>query len=275
MKIVNSVKELRELLSSQNSIGFVPTMGALHSGHIELVRRAVSQNTVVVVSVFVNPTQFNDKADLERYPRTLERDAELLHCAGATYLFAPSVEEIYPNNETFTIKDSRLLSLTEQMEGAHRPGHFDGVVQVVGRLFDIVGAHRAYFGQKDFQQLAIIKMMVEIEGYGVEIVECPTVRAEDGLALSSRNELLTAEQRAAAPEIFRTLTAIRAEIERGNRNFKQLEDIAISQINKNTYLCTEYVEIVDARTLLPPSQSATVRICTAVQCGSVRLIDNL
>ncbi len=275
MKIVSTVQELRELLSRQQSIGFVPTMGALHSGHIELVRRAAAENSTVVVSVFVNPTQFNDKGDLDRYPRTLQSDAELLREVGTTYLFAPSVEEIYPDTQSYTIEDDRLLSLTTQMEGAHRPGHFDGVVQVVGRLFDIVEADRAYFGEKDYQQLAIIKMMVEVQGRSIEIISCPTVRAEDGLALSSRNAQLTEEQRAAAPEIYRTISSLRVRIDSGEKNFKQLEADAISQIDKNPYLCTEYVEIVDARTLQSPTEEGSVRICTAVKCGKVRLIDNV
>lgn len=275
MKIVKTVEELQRELSQCTSVGFVPTMGALHSGHISLVERAAAENETVVVSVFVNPTQFNDKGDLERYPRTLTSDASLLSSSGATLLFAPSVEEVYPDGDEYIIKDESLLQLTSVMEGRCRAGHFDGVVQVVGRLFDIVMPLRAYFGEKDFQQLAIIREMTRIEGRDIEIVGCEIVRAEDGLALSSRNALLTNEQREAAPLIYSSLSEMRTAIDSGAENFDELIEITISKINKNNYLCTEYVEVVDAVTLQSPAKGAAVRICAAVRAGEIRLIDNL
>ncbi len=275
MKIITTVAELQNELSGKKNIGFLPTMGALHNGHITLARRAVAENEVSVVSVFVNPTQFNDKGDLERYPRTLENDAKLLEGAGVDYVFAPSVEEVYPSGEEFTITEESLLPIISVMEGKQRPGHFDGVVQVVGRLFDIVQPQRAYFGEKDFQQLALIRAMVKADRRDLEIVGCPIVRAENGLALSSRNELLTPEQKAAAPEIYKALSELKAEIDGGNKNYQELIDNTISKINKNTYLCTEYIEIVDAKTLQAPIDGEELRICAAVYCGKIRLIDNL
>lgn len=275
MKIVKTVEELNSLIAKNGSVGFVPTMGALHNGHKSLVERAVKENDFVVVSIFVNPTQFNDATDLEKYPRTLEADAKLLEPTGVDIVFAPSVEDIYPNDEKYTIDSANLLALAGVMEGEHRPGHFDGVVQVVSRLFDIVQPTKAYFGEKDYQQLAIIVAMVEEQGRELQIVPCPIVRAEDGLARSSRNKLLTEEQRAAAPEIYAALSAMRAEIDGGNRNFEELINSTISKIDKNIYLCTEYIAVVDAKTLQTPSEDAPVRICAAVKCGKVRLIDNI
>ena len=206
MKVFESVKELRAELdkAEQSGIGFVPTMGALHAGHRSLVERARRENGTVVVSVFVNPTQFNDKNDLKHYPRTPEADARLLEEAGADFVLMPSVEEIYPQ------PDSRQFDfglIDKVMEGATRPGHFNGVAQVVSRLFDIVRPARAYFGEKDFQQIAVIKSMVAQLALPIEIVECAIIRGEDGLALSSRNTLLDAAHRAAAPHIYATLHA--------------------------------------------------------------------
>lgn len=275
MKIVKTVEELQRELSECTSVGFVPTMGALHNGHISLVERAAAENETVVVSVFVNPTQFNDKGDLERYPRTLSSDASLLSSSGATLLFAPSVEEVYPDGDDYTIEDESLLKLTSVMEGRCRARHFDGVVQVVGRLFDIVMPRRAYFGEKDFQQLAIIRQMTKVQSRDIEIVGCEIVRAEDGLALSSRNALLSQEQRAAAPLIYSSLKEMRTAIDSGARNFDELIEITVSKINKNNYLCTEYIEVVDTTTLQSPVGSSEVRICAAVRCGEIRLIDNL
>lgn len=277
MKIVKTVAQLAaELNQNKGSLGFVPTMGALHEGHVSLVKQARQHNDRVVVSVFVNPTQFNDAKDLEKYPRTLEADAALLEQAGADVVFAPSVEEIYPNKESYTITHERLLALTSVMEGAHRPGHFDGVVQVVGRLFDLVRPMRAYFGEKDYQQVAIIKMMVAIDKRDLTIVTCPIIRAADGLALSSRNTLLSPDERAAAPNIYKVLAGIRIAIEAGERDYRKAEKEAILQIDKNRYLCTQYIEIVDAVTLQKADQTTKdVRICAAVMCGAVRLIDNV
>lgn len=275
MKIVDSIELLRGELVGNSDIGFVPTMGALHEGHLELVRRAKRECSVVVVSIFVNPTQFNDRGDLERYPRTLECDALMLEGVGADFIFAPSVDELYPQGEIYSIVDPRLLPLIAVMEGAHRPGHFDGVVQVVSRLLDIVEPQRAYFGFKDYQQLAIISKMVSVEGRSVDIVPCDIVRAEDGLALSSRNALLSIEQRAVAPTIYRVIAALREAIDSPGSDCGALVDRAILEINKNEYLCVQYVKVVDADTLQEPIAGARVRICVAVMCGDVRLIDNI
>ena len=209
MKIFTSVKELRAELETaeQSGIGFVPTMGALHAGHRSLVERARRENATVVVSVFVNPTQFNDKNDLRHYPRTPEADARLLERAGADFVLMPSVKEIYPEPDG---RQFDFGQIDKVMEGATRPGHFNGVAQVVSRLFDIVRPARAYFGEKDFQQIAVVKAMVDQLSLPVEIVECEIVRGEDGLALSSRNALLDAEHRAAAPQIYAALRGRKA-----------------------------------------------------------------
>ena len=204
MIVVNRVAELNAALANcpKEGVGFVPTMGALHRGHRSLVERARKENDTVVVSVFVNPTQFNDKNDLKNYPRTPEADCAVLEAAGADIVFMPSVEDIYPEPDT---REFDFGLVDKVMEGATRPGHFNGVAQVVSRLFDLVKPARAYFGEKDFQQIAVIKAMVKQLAIDIEIVECAIVRGEDGLALSSRNELLTTEHRAAAPHIYATI----------------------------------------------------------------------
>ncbi len=206
MKIVNSIQELKSYLAEEKrdnkQIGFVPTMGALHGGHLSLVKRCVEENDVCVVSVFVNPTQFNDKHDLETYPRTLDKDCALLEPAGCDYVFAPSVEEMYPEPDTRTF-DFGIVSAV--MEGARRPGHFNGVAQIVSKLFYVVEPDNAYFGEKDFQQIAVIRAMVKQLDISVKINACPILRESDGLALSSRNVRLTSEQRQKAPLIARTL----------------------------------------------------------------------
>ena len=206
MKIVNSIKELKSYLAEEKrnnkQIGFVPTMGALHDGHLSLVERCVKENDVCVVSVFVNPTQFNDKHDLETYPRTLDKDCTLLEPVGCDYVFAPSAEEMYPEPDTRTFDFGTVSAV---MEGARRPGHFNGVCQIVSKLFDAVKPHRAYFGEKDFQQLAIIREMVRQMKFDLENVGCPIVREEDGLALSSRNARLSSDERENALNISRTL----------------------------------------------------------------------
>ena len=201
-RIVDLQNALFPLHKQGKKIGLVPTMGALHAGHASLVENSVAQNDVTVVSVFVNPTQFNDKNDLRNYPRTLESDCELLEKVGADFVFAPSVEEMYPTPDH---RQFEYPPVSTVMEGAHRPGHFNGVCQVVSRLFYIVRPDRAYFGEKDWQQIAVVKAMVKALSLGVEIVECPIVREEDGLAKSSRNTLLSADERAIAPAIYRAL----------------------------------------------------------------------
>ena len=256
-------------------IGLVPTMGALHEGHASLVKRSVEQNDVTVVSVFVNPTQFNDKNDLKNYPRTLEADCELLEKIGADYVFSPSVEEMYP------LPDNRHFEyppVTTVMEGAHRPGHFNGVCQVVSRLFYIVRPDKAYFGEKDWQQIAVVKAMVKALGLGVEIVECPIVRESDGLAKSSRNTLLSADERAIAPAIFKALDESRAYAK--THSLQETHDKVVADINSVDGLEVEYFSIVDGNTLQDVQDwdaSPYIVGCITVYCGKVpiRLIDHI
>ncbi|MEG1760164.1 MAG: pantoate--beta-alanine ligase [Alistipes sp.] len=275
MKTLNSVKELRAELDQiqQAGVGFVPTMGALHAGHRSLVERARRECTTVVVSVFVNPTQFNDKTDLRNYPRTPEADMKLLEQAGADFVLMPSVEEIYPTQDT---RQFDFGTLDKVMEGATRPGHFNGVAQVVSRLFDIVKPAKAYFGEKDFQQIAVIRTMVAQLRLPVEIIACDIVRGEDGLALSSRNTLLDNEHRAAAPQIFATL---QAAVERSHQlSPDALKAWVIAEVEKNQLLKVIYFEAVDALTLQEVaawSDSRHIQGCIAVQAGNIRLIDNI
>lgn len=278
MKLVQTIKELQTeldaLRSKGKTIGLVPTMGALHAGHASLVKRAVSENDVVVVSDFVNPTQFNDKNDLAKYPRTLEADCELLRKEGAAFVFAPSVEEIYPEPDT---RQFSYAPLDTVMEGKFRPGHFNGVCQIVSKLFMIVRPHRAYFGEKDFQQLAIIREMVrQMDFGGLKIVGCPIVREADGLALSSRNARLSAVEREHALNISKTLFA--------SRTFASSHSVAETQrmveegIEKSKGLRLEYFEIVDGTTLqkIANWEDTDYAVgCITVFCGDVRLIDNI
>ena len=275
MKVFESVKELRAELdkAEQSGIGFVPTMGALHAGHRSLVERARRENGTVVVSVFVNPTQFNDKNDLKHYPRTPEADARLLEEAGADFVLMPTVEEIYPQPDTRQF-DFGLID--KVMEGATRPGHFNGVAQVVSRLFDIVRPARAYFGEKDFQQIAVIKSMVAQLALPIEIVECAIVRGEDGLALSSRNTLLDAAHRAAAPHIYATLRA--AVTQSQEMVPARLKEWVTAEVERNPLLKVIYYQSVDARTMQEVAawdDSPRIQGCIAVQAGDIRLIDNI
>ena len=274
MNVFTSVAALRAELAKVDAsgVGFVPTMGALHAGHRSLVERARKENATVVVSVFVNPTQFNDKNDLRRYPRTPEADARLLEEAGADMVLMPSVEEIYPEPDT---RQFYFGQIDKVMEGATRPGHFNGVAQVVSRLFDIVKPARAYFGEKDFQQIAVIRAMVAQLHLPVEIVECPIVRDEDGLALSSRNQLLDSAHRAAAPHICATL---RAAVEKSHSlSPAELETWVIAEVERNPLLKVIYYQSVDATTLQKVGDWSAPRIqgCIAVQAGPIRLIDNI
>lgn len=275
MKVLTSVEALRRELSlvEPQGVGFVPTMGALHAGHRSLVERARKENATVVVSVFVNPTQFNDKNDLKHYPRTPEADARLLEAAGADFVLMPSVEEIYPEEDTRVFDFGQIDKV---MEGATRPGHFNGVAQVVSRLFDIVRPVRAYFGEKDFQQIAVIKAMVGQLDLPVEIVECPIVRGEDGLALSSRNALLDAPHRAAAPHIYAVL---RTAVEKSHElTPAELEKWVVSEVERNELLTVIYYRSVDALTMQPVaawSDAGRIQGCIAVQAGDIRLIDNI
>ena len=277
MKVVSTINELKTLLDDYRAkgmrIGFVPTMGALHNGHASLVERSVAGNDVTVVSVFVNPTQFNDKNDLKNYPRTLDADCALLERVGATVVFAPTVEEMYPAEDTRVFSFAPLDTV---MEGACRPGHFNGVAQIVSKLFDAVEPHRAYFGEKDFQQLAIIREMVRQLSYDIEIIGCPIVREEDGLAMSSRNTLLTEDERERALTISGTLFA--------SVDFAKVNSLAATKafvedmIDDTDGLELEYYQIVDGNTLQPVEEwgdSDYVVGCIALFCGKIRLIDNI
>lgn len=277
MLVVNTIEQLRSFLAAVRaegkSVGLVPTMGALHEGHASLVKRSVTDNDITVVSVFVNPTQFNDKGDLERYPRTLEADCQLLEGLGTDCVFAPSAEEVYPE------PDTRIFDFTpldKVMEGIYRPGHFNGVAQIVSKLFMYVEPDRAYFGEKDFQQLAIIREMVRQMHFQLEIVGCPIVREQDGLALSSRNALLTPEQRHTALAISKTLFAS-VEYAKSHTlaETKQMVEKAIADTEG---LELEYYEVVDGNTLQPIStwaDTSYIMGCITVYCGKVRLIDNI
>ena len=277
MKLVHTINELRAELAAQRQagkkIGLVPTMGALHEGHASLVRRAVAENDIVVVSDFVNPTQFNDKNDLLKYPRTLEADCELLENEGAAYVFAPSVEEIYPEPDT---RQFSYAPLDTVMEGKYRPGHFNGVCQIVSKLFMIVEPDKAYFGEKDFQQLAIIREMVKQMQFPLEIIGCPIVREADGLALSSRNARLTDEQRQQALNISRTL--FQSKEYAVSHTVAETQQFVEDAIAASEGLELEYFELVDGTTLQKISRWEETDYavgCITVFCGEVRLIDNI
>jgi pantoate--beta-alanine ligase len=278
MKIIRLKNELLaeidSLKSAGKSIGYVPTMGALHAGHKALVTRSVAENDICVVSIFVNPTQFNNVTDLEKYPRNLENDAHLLMNVGCDFIFAPEPDEIYGKEELNNRFEFDFGGLDAVMEGSFRPGHFNGVVQIVSKLFQLIQPDKAYFGEKDFQQLAIIHRMVKLMNFDVEIVDCPIVREESGLALSSRNQRLTTEQHKNAVEISKVLFE--------SSNFavqlspNDLEKWVIERINKVPFLEVEYFDIVEIDNLQKVNswQKPTVG-CIAVYCGDVRLIDNI
>ena len=280
MQLITTKKALFEVVSNAKSagktIGFVPTMGALHNGHLTLVKRCVSENDLCFVSVFVNPTQFNDKNDLANYPRTLEADAELLASVGCQFVFAPNADEMYDAEEMQKPFEFDFGGLDQVMEGRFRRGHFNGVVQVVSKLFQLVQPTRAYFGEKDFQQLAIIRRMVTIMNFPVEIVGCPIVREESGLALSSRNALLTPEQRQLAVHISQVLNesclfALETPVH-------ELHDAVVAAVNAREGLEVEYFEIVDGKTLQPIEkweETNDIVGCITVYCGKIRLIDNI
>lgn len=275
METITNSEELRRALGSRDrsGIGFVPTMGALHAGHRSLVEHARRECATVVVSVFVNPTQFNDKTDLKNYPRTPEADLRLLEEVGADYVFMPSVEEVYPEPDTRTFDFGMIDKV---MEGATRPGHFNGVAQVVSRLFDLVKPAKAYFGEKDFQQIAVIREMVRQLRIPVEIIPCPIVRGEDGLALSSRNTLLDTDHRTAAPYIYKVL---KAAVEKSHQTTPdQLAAWVTAQVESNPLLKVIYFQVVDAATMQQVrtwEESPAIQGCIAVQAGDIRLIDNI
>ena len=279
MKIINTVNELKFVLNNyraeNKTIGLVPTMGALHEGHISLVQRSVEENDVTVVSIFVNPTQFNDKKDLEKYPRTLDADCALLEANNTTIVFAPTVQEVYPEPDTRTFSYPPTDTV---MEGAFRPGHFNGVCQIVSKLFMYVEPHKAYFGEKDFQQIAVIKAMVNDLKFPLQICPCPIVREKDGLALSSRNTLLSDEERHIALNISRTLFASLDYAK--SHTLEETKTWVINSIDAIEGPRVEYYEIVDGNTLGSLNEwtdSDYIVGCITVFCGSipVRLIDNI
>jgi len=279
MKVFYKLADLQNALFDDRkvgkSVGLVPTMGALHEGHASLVRRSVKENDITVVSDFVNPTQFNDQGDLARYPRDLDADCRLLEDCGADYVLAPSVEEMYPTPDT---RHFEYPPVSTVMEGAHRPGHFNGVCQVVSRLFYIVRPDRAYFGEKDWQQIAVIRCMVKALSIPVEIVDCPIVREADGLAKSSRNTLLASDERAIAPKIFE---ALKSSLEYAkSHSVAETHDKVVADINAVEGLDVEYFSIVDGDQLTDVSswdESEHVVGCITVYCGKtpIRLIDHI
>lgn len=284
MQIITTKQDLQAAVkackASHQTIGLVPTMGALHAGHASLVKHAVNDNDVCFVSVFVNPTQFNNKEDLAKYPRNIERDAQLLQSIGAQYVFAPTPEEMYSAEEMNTTFEFDFAGLDKVMEGKMRPGHFNGVVQVVSRLFYLVQPDRAYFGEKDFQQLAIIHHMVEHSSMAcsfgsLQIIDCPIVREESGLALSSRNERLSASEKETALAISKTLFASLEWAKEAGSTVNDVQQRVIDTINAVEGLEVEYYEIVDQTTLLPTDTFEHAIGCITVYCGPVRLIDNI
>ena len=282
MQIITTKKELQDVVRAckeeRKTIGLVPTMGALHAGHASLVKKAVAENNVCFVSVFVNPTQFNNKEDLAKYPRNINRDAELLSSIGADFVFAPTPEEMYSEEEMNTTFQFDFAGLDQVMEGKMRPGHFNGVVQVVSRLFYLVQPDKAYFGEKDFQQLAIIHHMVERSSMAgtfgdLQIIGCPIVREESGLALSSRNERLSASEKETALAISKTLFESLKWAK--SASVAEVQQRVIDTINAVDGLEVEYYEIVDQTTLLPTDTFDHAIGCVTVYCGPVRLIDNI
>jgi pantoate--beta-alanine ligase len=292
MKIFNSIIEIEKYLdgcrNGGNIIGFVPTMGALHQGHISLISKSKSECEITVSSIFVNPTQFNDLNDLVNYPRTPEKDYKLIEDAGCDIAFVPEIQEIYTPQELeykkLLIEDKSWANgkeinfglLDKVMEGLHRPGHFNGVAQVVSKLFNIVQPNKAYFGQKDFQQLAIIKSLVKQLDLPIEIVSCPIIREPNGLAMSSRNERLTKEEREKAAIISKTLFKVQQL--KNEKSIGELKQIAESEIKKESAIHLEYFEIANMETLqalTSAEQAENAIACIALKLGAVRLIDNV
>ncbi len=277
MIVIQKIEELKKVLKNYRSqglsVGFVPTMGALHAGHASLVERSVKENEITVISIFLNPTQFNDKTDLEKYPRTLEADCLMMEKCGAQIIFAPEVEEVYPEPDTRTFSYPPTDSV---MEGATRPGHFNGVCQIVSKLFTYVEPDRAYFGEKDYQQIAVIRRMVDDLGFNVQIVPCPVIREESGLALSSRNTLLNDNERAIAANIYKILRQSLTL----KKDVKETLDFVVNNINAIAGLEVQYYSIVDGNTLADVyswKESESIVGCITVFCGSqpVRLIDHI
>ena len=278
MEVFTSVKSLRQYLDQQvlqqKTIGLVPTMGALHKGHISLIEAAKKDTDIVVCSVFVNPTQFNNPEDLAKYPRTFEADSIMLESAGCSAVFAPSVDEMYPEQPVVKMNFGALETV---MEGASRPGHFNGVGIVVSKLFNIVRPHRAYFGQKDLQQVSVVRQLVNDLAFGFELVVCPTIRETDGLAMSSRNTRLNAAERAIAPHIYRILAAAGEDL-RAGKHVSEAVGWAKSEFEKIREFTLDYFEVINIKTLLPVEKIGSAgsnAICVAAFLGPVRLIDNI
>ncbi len=273
MKVIHTVGEMRAARARVADLGLVPTMGYLHAGHLSLVKRAKAENTAVAASIFVNPTQFGANEDLSRYPRDLPRDLGLLEAAGVDFVFTPDAAEMYPPGF-----DTQILvgGVTDRLEGAVRPGHFAGVATVVAKLFNIVQPTRAYFGQKDAQQSVVIRKLVRDLDLPVEVVVAPTVREADGLALSSRNSYLTAEERAVAPVIFQALSAARAHFDAGERDAEGLRQAVRRMLAEQPSLTVDYVSVADPLTLRELEAVDTgALVSTAARLGATRLIDNL
>lgn len=277
VKVATTVAELNLILDPYRTknapVGFVPTMGALHEGHLSLIMRAKADNGVVVCSIFVNPTQFNDPKDLERYPRPIEEDKRMLESAGCDVLFLPTVKEMYPDGDYSTLKDD-FGALDKVMEGISRPGHFAGMITIVNKLFMAVMPQNAYFGQKDFQQLSIVKRFIEMHHVPINIIACPIVREADGLAMSSRNRLLNPEERKRAVLISQTLFKVKEMW--GKTPIADIKKFAENEFAKDGYLKPIYFEIADTKTLQPVIDTTKPAVaCVAVFDGKIRLIDNV
>ncbi|HWC39406.1 MAG TPA: pantoate--beta-alanine ligase [Acidimicrobiales bacterium] len=277
MQVIETLDELTRTLEKERAtgraVGLVPTMGALHTGHLSLVERARAECETVVTTIFVNPLQFNSSEDLASYPRDDARDVELARAAGAAYVFLPAVEEMYPGPVLTSVQVS---GLTEGFEGASRPGHFEGVATVVAKLFAAVGRCRAYFGEKDYQQLLVVRRLVSDLSFPVDIVGCETVRDGDGLALSSRNARLTAEERAAAPVLYRALQAGKSAVESGERHPPRLAAVMAEVVRAEPLVRLDYAAAVDAADLtVPAALVGEVRLLVAAYLGTTRLIDNI
>jgi len=280
MKVINKTSDLQAIIeqfkNDGKSIGLVPTMGALHKGHLSLVKDSISNNDITVVSIFVNPTQFNNPNDLASYPRTVDKDLELLQTIGCDIVFAPEADDIYSKSETDSRFEFDFEGLDKVMEGKFRPGHFNGVVQIVSKLFDLVRPNRAYFGEKDFQQLAIIRLMTKRYNLPIEIVPCPIVREDSGLALSSRNSLLKDNEKQVASHIYAVLNESRQFVPQ--TEVEELKQCVIAAIEQKPELKVEYFDIVDGHTLKSIGkwdECDYVVGCITVFCGNVRLIDNI
>ncbi len=280
MEVIKSIDALRAIINSYKlegkKVGFVPTMGALHNGHLSLIKSAKQENEIVVCSIFVNPTQFNDSEDLDKYPRTLEADCQLLENNGCNIVFAPSVEMIYPGKVFTSFQFSHLDSI---LEGEYRDGHFSGVALVVSKLFNIVKPHRAYFGEKDLQQLTIIKQLVKDLYFDIEIIGCPIIREKDGLALSSRNQRLSEEERKKAITIYKSLQ-IAKKVYGTHHDLKKAKQKAVELIREKNDFVIDYFEFVNRETFEIVNDSSTnkefpLSICVAAYLGEVRLIDNM